>query len=177
MIPFCLSILAGQPCSVSFFIKPQKVGNVKLAVKAQSTTQADASERILIVKPEGAEREYTTSKFLDIDESTGASAMLELPTAVPTDTGLVPGSASIRFSATADLMGASIDGLDRLVRLPTGCGEQASDMCVRAHTETGCIGTVVAFFYSFRCGVCYSCSVLQSIPDGSVFFSPHVFDE
>ena len=120
----CAGLRSGHPCSVSFYIKPMQVGNVKLGVKAQSTTQADASERVLIVKPEGAEREYTTSKFLDIDESTGASETLELPTAVPTDTGLVPGSASVRFTATADLMGASIEGLDRLVRLPTGCGEQ-----------------------------------------------------
>lgn len=120
----CAGLRSGQPCSVSFYLAPKKVGSIKLLVKAQTTTQADASERILIVKPEGAEREYTTNKFLDIDETAGASAVIELPTAVPTDTGLVPGSASIRFSATADLMGASIEGLDRLVRLPTGCGEQ-----------------------------------------------------
>ena len=120
----CAGLRSGQPCSVSFYLKPARIGNIKLAVKAQTTTQADASERVLIVKPEGVEREYTTSRLMVIDEGTGVSNVLDLKTAVPTDTGLVPESASIRVSATADLMGASIEGLDQLVRLPTGCGEQ-----------------------------------------------------
>ena len=36
----------------------------------------------------------------------------------------MPGSVSVVVSATADVMGPSIEGLDHLVRLPTGCGEQ-----------------------------------------------------
>ncbi|KAH3723828.1 hypothetical protein DPMN_049623 [Dreissena polymorpha] len=36
----------------------------------------------------------------------------------------VPGSGRVKVTAVGDLMGPSINGLDKLIRLPTGCGEQ-----------------------------------------------------
>ena len=114
---------ANKPCSVSFFVKPQRLGSVKVNVKAQSSTQLDSASRDLLVTPEGVRREYTAATLLE--PVAGADATFKIPLDIPTAAeGLVPGSAKLQLSVTADIMGPSIDGLERLVRMPTGCGEQ-----------------------------------------------------
>ena len=119
----CTNVSSTQPCSLSFFIKPTVVGPLMLGVAARSATQADAAVRSVLVKPDGIEHSYTDNKFVELEE-TQSEARVNLTTGIPENASLVPGATSIQFVATADLMGASIDGLDRLVRLPTGCGEQ-----------------------------------------------------
>eukprot|EP00040_Diaphanoeca_grandis_P034519 m.214278 g.214278 ORF g.214278 m.214278 type:complete len:1577 (-) comp33172_c0_seq2:291-5021(-) len=112
---------AGGPTVVSFVVRPLVVGNTLITASGSSPTQQDTVVRSLLVKPEGIRREYVSSTLIDIDESGEANAVLS--TAIPTGE-LVPGSASIKVTATADLMGPSINGVDRLIRMPTGCGEQ-----------------------------------------------------
>jgi CD109 antigen len=105
-------------------VRPSEIGKITLHVTAQSSTgAADASARAIYVTPMGVRREYTSSELIDggglahlVTHAGGSSA--------EGDGAVVPGSASVVFRATADIMGPSLAGIDHLVRIPSGCGEQ-----------------------------------------------------
>ena len=144
-----VSVAAGAAAGHSFFVRATKLGHVPIRVTAMAGGEgsggahADAAERTLLVKPEGVPREYSQSVFVEMAEGV-SSAEFELDVAFSDDDELVtagggaggddesaaasayivPGSVRVTLQATTDLMGPSIDGLDRLVRMPTGCGEQ-----------------------------------------------------
>ena len=120
-----ISAAPGRPTIASFAIRPTTVGTARITARgtiAGGGLGSDAVRRSLLVKPEGVRREYVSSTFVSMDEG-GSTATSVLESLVPTD-ALVPGSSSVRIAVTADLMSSSIAGLDRLVRMPHGCGEQ-----------------------------------------------------
>nr|UCK81477.1 CD109 antigen-like protein [Arenicola marina] len=113
----------GDGKSVKFWIVPQNLGNIAIQIKAQSTVAADGLKRMLLVEPEGMPQEYTSNVFIDLSESDGSATFTKwVETTRPDD--LVPGSARITAMAIGDVMGPSISGLDNLIRMPYGCGEQ-----------------------------------------------------
>ncbi|CAE8645547.1 unnamed protein product, partial [Polarella glacialis] len=73
----------------------------------------DAVERPLLVS-------RTENTVLDLSESRAATASVTLT--LPESA--VNGSARLTVAAVGDLLGPTISGLDRLLRIPTGCGEQ-----------------------------------------------------
>nr|AVP12670.1 complement C3-like [Pseudopotamilla reniformis] len=81
----------------------------------------DAVTRKLLIEGEGREEEYTHTAFMcpTSDESTVRETMsLELPN------DFVMGTQRAFISVIGDIMGPSLSGLDKLLRQPTGCGEQ-----------------------------------------------------
>merc|ERR1711977_730871 len=62
----------------------------------------------------------TTNAVLDPSEPAGEAVQFE--SSFPQEA--VEGSARASVSIVGDLLGPTLDGLERLVRLPTGCGEQ-----------------------------------------------------
>lgn len=117
-----LVVPAGSPGGASFFIRPSTLGHIAVTVTARSDRQTDAAQQMLLVKPEGVAQEYSSSVFLQLDEENSAE-LFALDVNYNQDF-VVPGSARVHIKATADVMGPSIQGLERLVRLPSGCGEQ-----------------------------------------------------
>ncbi|KAK7492650.1 hypothetical protein BaRGS_00016129, partial [Batillaria attramentaria] len=111
---------AGEGKSVYFPIVPATLGNIELVVSAQSTQAADAVRRNLLVEAEGVPKEYSVAVLVDLKNTTSFSrdVTLTLPPNV------VAGSERARVTAIGDLMGPSVSGLDKLLRMPTGCGEQ-----------------------------------------------------
>merc|ERR1712224_1155452 len=83
-------------------------------------TGSDAVQRPLEVEAEGLVQERTTNAVLDPSEPAGEAVQFE--TSFPQEA--VEGSARASVSIVGDLLGPTLDGLERLVRLPTGCGEQ-----------------------------------------------------
>merc|ERR1712224_435981 len=83
-------------------------------------TGSDAVQRPLEVEAEGLVQERTTNAVLDPSEPAGEAVQFE--TSFPKEA--VEGSARASVSIVGDLLGPTLDGLERLVRLPTGCGEQ-----------------------------------------------------
>ncbi|XP_070574483.1 CD109 antigen-like [Ptychodera flava] len=116
-----IAVPAGEGRSVSFPLKPTRIGNIVLNVRAQSTEAADAVERILLVEAEGVAHEYTRSTLLDLTNSDQDQVTFEI--ALPSE-DLVIGSVKAKISLVGDIMGSAMNNLDQLLKMPTGCGEQ-----------------------------------------------------
>ncbi|XP_065351742.1 pregnancy zone protein-like isoform X2 [Cloeon dipterum] len=85
------------------------------------TEMRDGVTKSIKIKPEGLPVEITKSMFLCLDGG-GESALMSWHLDVPENS--VPDSARGDVAVIGDLMGPSLENLDHLVRLPTGCGEQ-----------------------------------------------------
>jgi CD109 antigen len=101
---------------VEFMIRTTGVGTQTVKVTARSTDAADAVIKSMIVEPEGVQREYVESGVLAPDSS--RTIDLTLPPDV------VPDSARASVAITGSLLSQTIQGLDQLLQMPFGCGEQ-----------------------------------------------------
>lgn len=101
---------------VEFKIKPKGVGTQVLKVTARSSEAADAVIKSMIVEPEGVQREQVENGVL----TGGVSRTIDL--AIPVE--VVPDSARAYVAITGSLLTQTIEGLDQLLQMPYGCGEQ-----------------------------------------------------
>jgi len=102
--------------SVEFKIRPKGVGTQLLKVSARSGDAADAVNKSLIVEPEGVQREDVQNVVL----APGAAYSLDM--SLPE--GVVPDSARGYVALTGSFLTQTIEGLDQLLQMPFGCGEQ-----------------------------------------------------
>jgi CD109 antigen len=100
----------------SFLIQPTQLGRNTLEVTLRSVLRADAVRKELLVEAEGTQRELVTNGIIRADES------LTLDANVPCY--CVPGSEKLLLSVTPSLVAQSINGVDDLLHMPYGCGEQ-----------------------------------------------------
>lgn len=133
--------IAGQSAgSVTFTLNPQKVGVFPVSLVAQSAKRADALRKDLKVDPEGIRKEQVHNGVLK--EATEIAIDLTFPEpfirdvtgAVDGDTKpidqivppieIVPDSETLRVAVTPSLVGQTLEGLDDLLGMPYGCGEQ-----------------------------------------------------
>lgn len=147
---------------VKFLVKPKKLGFIKFKVVARSKDEADAIEKEMLVEPEGIAREIVRNQVVqggkhheqlplvfsvheDIfstTTTTTTTSPLILPPKRKTGSKIVPGSERALVSVTSNPMGQVMEGLDNLLQMPCGCGEQnmigcAPDVSVlRYLTET-----------------------------------------
>ncbi len=132
-------VIPGQSAgSVSFTLKPTKVGVFPVSLIAQSTKRADAIRKDLLVEPEGMRREQVhngtlkdaTERIIPLSfpdiifEEKPVDGDSTLPPIEPPLFEIVPDSETLRVAITPSLIGQSIDGLDDLLGMPYGCGEQ-----------------------------------------------------
>lgn len=99
-----------------FTIRPNGLGTRQVQVTARSTTTADAVIKDLIVEPEGVGREVVENLVL----SAGGSKEVDLT--VPPEA--IAGSARAYLGVTGSYLTQAIEGLEGLIRMPFGCGEQ-----------------------------------------------------
>jgi len=114
-------VAAGEAKSVYFPIIPADLGKINIEVKAQSTRAADAVRRQLLVEAEGVSKEYNVPVLVEL---TGGKTSMNRTVDLTLPPNVVAGSELMRVSAVGDLMGPSVAGLDSLLKMPTGCGEQ-----------------------------------------------------
>jgi CD109 antigen len=122
-----LSIAPNSAASRSAMLTFDTVGTATLRLSGvgRSASTQDAVERTLKVVPEGVQHSTTVSVMLQPSEEADGVQQLTLPAHNRSGTGaVVPGSLYTRLALSGDLMGPSLEGLDSLVRLPSGCGEQ-----------------------------------------------------
>ncbi|MBM3933172.1 MAG: alpha-2-macroglobulin [SAR202 cluster bacterium] len=101
---------------VEFKIRPTKLGNNGIKVVARSSQAADAVIKELLIEPEGVQREAVENHIV----SDGHSHEIDL--AVPTIA--VDGSGRAYVAITGSYLTQTIEGLESLLQMPYGCGEQ-----------------------------------------------------
>ncbi|XP_041951100.1 CD109 antigen isoform X1 [Alosa sapidissima] len=116
-----VSVWSQNGTSVLFPIRPTVLGEMPISVKAISSYNSDAVHKTVLVKPEGIEQSFTQTLFLDLPP-TQSTISREISFTFPPD--VVLGSESARVTAVGDILGPSITGLESLIQMPYGCGEQ-----------------------------------------------------
>lgn len=115
-----LSITSNNAASAVFTIKPKKIGAISIKVKVTSPFAGDTIVQILHVEPEGIQKFINKALFVDLNNvSTFESSLI---VDVPDD--IISDSLKIEVNCVGDLFGGTIKNLNRLIRLPSGCGEQ-----------------------------------------------------
>ena len=107
---------AGDLGGVEFTIRPHKLGTQRLKVTARSRETADAIIKEIIVEPEGVAREIVDNLIVS------AGATKEVDTAIPAEA--ISGSARTYVGLTGSFLTQAIEGLEGLLQMPFGCGEQ-----------------------------------------------------
>ncbi|XP_076796628.1 murinoglobulin-1-like isoform X1 [Arvicanthis niloticus] len=119
----------------SWVVTPKTLGNVNFSVSAEAqqspepcdsevatvpeTGRKDTVVKVLIVEPEGIEKEHTFSSLLcTSDAEVSEKLSLVLPPTVVKD------SARAHFSVMGDILSSAIKNTQNLLQMPTGCGEQ-----------------------------------------------------
>ena len=101
---------------LDFRIRLTGLGNVPLKVTARSRDAADAVIKDLLVEPEGIQHE--------IVENLIVSAGDEVAFVNAAPPGAIEGSARTQVALTGSYLSQTIEGLEGLLRMPFGCGEQ-----------------------------------------------------
>ncbi|CRK99838.1 CLUMA_CG013142, isoform D [Clunio marinus] len=115
-----INVKSQSGTSLSFMIRPLKVGHITIKVTANSAVAGDGVERQLIVEPEGVTQYKNEAVFIDLRNNPEFKTNISIT--IPPNA--VPDSTRIEASAIGDILGPSIDNLDKLIKLPYGCGEQ-----------------------------------------------------
>uniref|UniRef100_A0AAV2KCX4 Uncharacterized protein n=1 Tax=Knipowitschia caucasica TaxID=637954 RepID=A0AAV2KCX4_KNICA len=93
----------------------------RVLVSASSPGAQDTVERRIYVKHEGVPRSYSESRLLllsQLQKEVKEAILYEVPEHAVID------SCNIEVSAVGELLAFSLDSLDSLVQMPSGCGEQ-----------------------------------------------------
>ena len=100
----------------TFTIRPKTPGMAPLKVTARSAVAADAVIKELLIRPEGVARESVDNLVLSAGDIQTVDATI--PSNAIADSGRV------HVAVTGNYLTQSIDGLERLLKMPFGCGEQ-----------------------------------------------------
>ncbi|XP_026856595.2 CD109 antigen [Electrophorus electricus] len=107
--------------TVFFPIRATELGHMPISLRALALYTSDSVFHTILVKPEGMEQSFTQTLFMEFAPTkTTLSRDLEFhfPAAV------VEGSQRAQVTVVGDILGPSISGLDSLIQMPCGCGEQ-----------------------------------------------------
>ncbi|XP_028809377.1 CD109 antigen isoform X2 [Denticeps clupeoides] len=116
-----VSVWSQNSTSVLFPIRPITPGELPISINAISTFKSDSLFQTILVKPEGIEQSYSKSLFLEL-VPTQTTISEKINFSFPSN--VVQGSERIVVSAVGDILGPSITGLESLIQMPYGCGEQ-----------------------------------------------------
>jgi CD109 antigen len=111
-----ITIGANDIGGVDFMIKPEGLGINDFKITARSTETADAVIKTLLVQPEGVPREFVDNLILSEDNPQ------ILDTSIPEFAIADSGRAYIAL--TSSFLTQTIEGLEGLIQMPFGCGEQ-----------------------------------------------------
>ncbi|XP_075194550.1 CD109 antigen-like [Anomaloglossus baeobatrachus] len=109
---------------VLFPIRPKKLGSIPITVKAMSNVDTDVVTKAVLVKAEGMKYSYSQTALFELtgEGNTSRTVSKNISFTFPND--VVPGSEEVHITVTGDLLGPSINGLESLIEMPYGCGEQ-----------------------------------------------------
>jgi CD109 antigen len=111
-----ITINANDIGGVEFMIRPVKLGINDVKITARSAEVADAVIKTIIVEPEGVPREIIDN--ITLAGGITRSIDTNIPDVVVADSGRA------YIAVTSSFLTQTIDGLDALLQMPFGCGEQ-----------------------------------------------------
>ncbi len=111
-----VSIKANDIGGVEFKIRPTGLGKGPVKITARSTEAADAVIKELLVEPEGLAVETVDNQVVSDGHRQQFHSGLPF--------NAIEGSGRAYAAITGSLLTQSIEGLDQLLRMPFGCGEQ-----------------------------------------------------
>lgn len=111
-----ITIDANDIGGVEFMIKPKGLGINDFKITARSTEAADAVIKTLLVQPEGVPREFVENLVLSEDNTH------ILDTSIPEFA--IADSGRVYIALTSSFLTQTIEGLEGLIKMPFGCGEQ-----------------------------------------------------
>lgn len=115
-----IRVESNNGASTTFLIKPKKIGSILIKVTVTSPLAGDGVQRILRVEPEGVAQFLNVALFVDLKDVSSLDKSLEVE--IPEE--VVPDSVRAEVTCVGDLLGGTIKNSNRLIRLPSGCGEQ-----------------------------------------------------
>ncbi|XP_065672425.1 pregnancy zone protein isoform X2 [Hydra vulgaris] len=130
-------LCGGRTATVYFKIQPTVIGKVSIQVTAKtlsenvcaanrkldtSISMVDILVKKLLVEPEGLKQEYTFSNFFCPNTSPQKIFKSFFNLTLPAN--FVKGSVYSKITVVGDIMGSSLDNIDNLLAMPSGCGEQ-----------------------------------------------------
>lgn len=105
----------------TFYIKPLKIGNINIKITATNHLYTDAIHQTLKVESEGIEQKKNQPIYINLNKEKPVETT-SLSVEIPPD--VEPASSGIDLSVGGDYIVPTLDNLDKLVDMPTGCGEQ-----------------------------------------------------
>ncbi len=115
-----ISVRSDSGKSLSFMISPTKIGYITIKISAIAGNAGDRIEKKLLVEAEGVTEHVNKAFFIDLSDSSDYTTEVKIE--VPEFA--VSNSTKIEASVIGDVMGPALKNLDKLIRLPSGCGEQ-----------------------------------------------------
>ncbi|XP_058975889.1 ovostatin [Musca domestica] len=115
------NVPANGGTTLYFFIKPKKLGALKIHIKATNHLFNDAITQELLVEPTGTIENHNKNvliNLMEIEEIFLSSIDIDIPE------NIVPDTEYLQLSVASDILHTPLDNLESLVLLPTGCGEQ-----------------------------------------------------
>ena len=101
---------------IEFRIRLTELGSLTLKVTARSGESADAVIKDLLVEPEGVRHETVENRIIS------AGDQADFDNVAPP--GAIEGSARTHVVLTGSYLSQTLEGLEGLLRMPFGCGEQ-----------------------------------------------------
>ena len=111
-----ITVAANEVGGVAFNVRLTELGSLPIKVTARSAAAADAVIRYLLVEPEGVAQEVVRNAML------APGDRLDFDLAPPP--GAIPGSDRAHVALTGSYLAQTLEGLEDLLRMPYGCGEQ-----------------------------------------------------
>jgi CD109 antigen len=106
-----ISIKSNEGANVSFMIKALKVGNITIKIVAESAVAGDGVEKQLRVEPLGVTQFNNEAVFIDLRSTSEFSTVFDIN--IPEN--VVPDSTHIEIGAIGDILGPSLNNLDKLM--------------------------------------------------------------
>ncbi|XP_063297810.1 CD109 antigen-like [Pelobates fuscus] len=110
--------------TVLFPIRPKQLGQISITVKAISSADSDTVTKTIFVKLEGVKHFYSQAAVFQLDGAARASQIVSKNFSFTFPNDVVQDSREAFITVIGDVLGPSIDGLESLIQMPYGCGEQ-----------------------------------------------------
>lgn len=106
--------------SVNILMKFHTIGTISIKMTALSALAGDTIVRTLEVEAEGVTQYVNKPTIIDLRQVNTLDTSLTVE--IPEDA--VPDSETIEVNCVGDVLGSAMQNLQKLIRLPSGCGEQ-----------------------------------------------------